>query len=351
MKTAFALPARKPSGKQPGRWYLLLVLLVHCLPAAAHQGQPVYIELKESRPGIYRLQWKSPPYIPLNYLPSVIPPASCENPGPAARYNTGGGFVQRLQLRCPRPLAGETVRIQYPGPNPSVSSLVRYITYQGERHTAVLGPDQSQWTVPAAETAGGVAEEYLWLGMEHISTGIDHLLFLLGLLWIAGTWRRVLVTITGFTIAHSCTFVLSALNIVSLPAPPVEAAIALSIVFLATEVAKGPHDSLTWRYPISVSSSFGLLHGFGFAAALREIGLPQTELATGLLFFNLGVEAGQIMFIVAVIALVYSLRALRRQAVVPLGTVLSGASLQRLAGGYLMGVIAVFWLVQRCARF
>lgn len=340
-----------PSRNLCGRLCILLALLVHCLPVAAHQGQPVYIELKESRPSFYQLQWKAPPFVPLNYMPTVIPPDACEATEPAARFSTAEGFVQRVKLHCPQALAGEVLRIEYPGPNPSVTSLVRYITYKGERYTAVLGPEQSRWTVPAGETAVGVAGEYLWLGMEHISTGIDHLLFLLGLLWIAGTWRRVLVTITGFTVAHSCTFVLSALKVVSLPVPPVEAAIALSIVFLATEVVKGPRDSLTWRYPVCVSSSFGLLHGFGFASALSAVGLPRTELATGLLFFNLGVEAGQIVFIAAVIALVYCLRSLQRAAVMPSGPVLAGAAFQRLVGGYLLGVIAVFWLVERCARF
>lgn len=349
-----AMPARAPRPAPPGKrgasLCLLLVLLVHGLPAAAHQGQPVYIEIREVRPAYYQLQWKAPPYIPLDYQPRVIPPDTCEATEPAARFRGADGFVQRLQLHCPPSLGGGVVRIEYPGPNPSVASLVRYTTYRGERHSAVLGPEQSRWTVPAGETAGGVAAEYLWLGMEHISSGSDHLLFLLGLLWIAGTWRRVLVTITGFTAAHSCTFVLSALGVVSLPVPPVEAAIALSIVFLATEVVKGPRDSLTWRYPVSVSSSFGLLHGFGFASALAAAGLPRTELAAGLLFFNLGVEAGQVAFIGAVIALAYCLRVLWRAAAAP-GPVLAGTALQRLAGGYLMGAVAVFWLVQRCARF
>ncbi len=118
---------------------------------------------------------------------------------------------------------------------------------------------------------------------------------------IAGTWRRILITITGFTIAHSITLALSALGLVRVPIPAVEAAIALSIVFLAVEIVRGDKTSLTYRYPIAVSSSFGLLHGFGFAAVLGETGLPQTEIPAALLFFNVGVELGQIAFVLAVV--------------------------------------------------
>ena len=153
-----------------------------------------------------------------------------------------------------------------------------------------------------------VAVQYTWLGMEHIWIGFDHLLFVLCLIWIAGSLRRILITITGFTLAHSVTLALSALQIVVLPVPPIEAVIALSVLFLATEIARGEggfngakgangaSGALTWRYPIAVSSTFGLLHGLGFAAVLNEIGLPQTELVTGLVFFNVGVEIGQVVF-------------------------------------------------------
>ena len=131
--------------------------------------------------------------------------------------------------------------------------------------------------MPDAENRFAVATEYTWLGIEHIWIGIDHLLFVACLLFIAKTSRRVLITITGFTVAHSITLALSALDLVRIPTPPVEAAIALSVVFMAWEIAKGNMNSLTHRYPIAVSSSFGLLHGFGFAAVLRDIGLPQDK--------------------------------------------------------------------------
>ncbi|WP_424286598.1 HupE/UreJ family protein [Eudoraea sp.] len=146
-----------------------------------------------------------------------------------------------------------------------------------------------------------VARQYSILGIKHILEGWDHLLFLICLMLVAGIGKKLWITITGFTIAHSITLALSALDVVRLPIPPVEAVIALSVVYLAVEIALQKKDSLTYRYPIAVSSSFGLLHGFGFAAVLSDIGLPQIEVVTSLLFFNVGVELGQIIFVLGIL--------------------------------------------------
>ncbi|MBW2190201.1 MAG: HupE/UreJ family protein [Deltaproteobacteria bacterium] len=186
--------------------------------------------------------------------------------------------------------------------------------------------------------------------MQHILGGYDHLLFLVCLLLIAGTGRRILVTITGFTIAHSVTLALSALGVVRVPVAPVEAAIALSIVFLAVEIVRGDPDSLTYRYPIAVAASFGLLHGFGFAAVLGETGLPQTEIPAALFFFNLGVEVGQIAFVVGII-FVYQLA---RSALGALGLrALAADRLHQLRtpAAYAVGSLASLWMIQRVATF
>ena len=151
-----------------------------------------------------------------------------------------------------------------------------------------------------------------------------------------------MITITGFTLAHSVTLALSALNIVRLSVPPTEAVIALSVLFLASEVTKGPRQNLTWRYPIAVSSSFGLLHGLGFAAVLNEIGLPQVEVITGLIFFNVGVEIGQVIFALIVILL------LRGTALVAGGVALQRG---RVLAGYAVGCIASYWLIDRLAAY
>jgi hydrogenase/urease accessory protein HupE len=235
----------------------------------------------------------------------------------------------------------------YPGRRPAVSSIVKYIGEAGETHTAIRGPQETVWRVPEAETRSGVARDYTWLGIHHIWLGMDHLLFILCLIWIAGSPRRILTTITGFTLAHSVTLALSALDLIRVPVPPVEAAIALSVVFLATEVAKGRRDNLTWRYPIAVSGSFGLLHGLGFAAVLNEIGLPQTELVTGLLFFNVGVEIGQALFAVLVIAALFLVR---RAAVLRMSEEVLNTRL-RYAMSYGVGCTASYWLAGRVASF
>jgi len=167
---------------------------------------------------------------------------------------------------------------------------------------------------------------------------------------IAGTGRRILITITGFTIAHSITLALSALGLVRVPIPAVEAAIALSIVFLAVEIVRGDQNSLTYRYPIAVAASFGLLHGFGFAAVLGETGLPQTEIPAALLFFNLGVELGQILFVVAVIS---AYQAIRVTARLLFDCEISLDRLRNLEmpAAYAVGILASFWMIQRISTF
>lgn len=325
----------------------LPVLTALSVSAAAHESRPVYIELNETVPQRYQLHWRIPPSVPLFNTPTVTLPNVCEAQSQLSEFSGPEGLTRRISYYCVKGLGGEAIAITYPGPNPSVSSLMRYSTASGERHIAVLAPQETTWTVPHAETPSGVARQYALLGIEHIWAGVDHLLFLVCLLWIAGTWRRILITITGFTLAHSATLILSALQVVRLPIPPVESAIALSIVFLATEIVRGPRQSLTWRYPIAVSSSFGLLHGFGFAAALNEIGLPQTEVVTGLLFFNVGVEIGQVLFAASVIGLMRLVRRLGTEWLAEAHQV----AVPRMVAGYTVGALAVFWLIERSAGF
>jgi hydrogenase/urease accessory protein HupE len=195
-----------------------------------------------------------------------------------------------------------------------------------------------------------VAAQYTLLGVRHILEGIDHLLFLVCLLMVARTPRRIAITITGFTLAHSVTLILSALDLVRVPVEPLEAAIALSIVFVATEIARGRRDVLTYRHPIAVSTSFGLLHGFGFAAVLNEIGLPQTELAASLLFFNVGVELGQLAFLAASLVVWTTSSAAARRVAAP-STWQARARAAEPSAAYLIGSTASFWMIDRVSRF
>lgn len=222
--------------------------------------------------------------------------------------------------------------------------LVRIIDTNQQTITTVLNTEKPEYQVPQTIQLSKLdtVSTYLILGIEHILVGLDHLFFVACLIYIAGTFRKILLTITGFTLAHSITLILAALEVVQVPLPPVEAVIALSIVFLASEIAKNRRDKISFRYPILVSSSFGLLHGFGFASVLAEIGLPQNEKVLALLCFNLGVEVGQILFVIGLF-FVYAL-------MTKLLKFITMESL-RVPVSYFSGIIATVWMVERLAAF
>ncbi len=316
--------------------------------AAAHDARPLSVNIAEQSPNLYVARILVPPTVDAADQPDVIWPSGCEI---ASREPARPPAVasETEVVRCDTSLEGLTLRIAYPVFNPSLSTLFRLHEASGKVVTSVLTPDRLEWTVPREPGWREVAADYLGLGVRHIWTGVDHLLFVTALLILAGTMRRTLLAITGFTVAHSVTLSLSALDLVRLPVAPVEAAIALSILFLAREIAAPHPENLASRYPMLVSSSFGLLHGFGFAAALREVGLPTKELAVGLLSFNLGVEMGQIVFIAGVLAGAYACRRLSRGGS---GRLLAAFGPRpEVLAGYALGVPAAFWLVQRLGAF
>ena len=310
--------------------------------ASAHESRPLHIQISERASDIFAVNWRVPASVEAQNIPQLTFPSSCEtkSSGPQARL-----------LSCPGGLSGKMIKISYPKFNPSISTIIRLTRLSGEVRMAALGPDKLAWEVPDKETALGVAKSYLVLGVEHILGGYDHLLFIACLAFIAGTWRRILITVTGFTLAHSITLALAALGVVRLPVPPVEAVIALSIVFLATEIARGRRDSLTWRYPVTVAASFGLLHGFGFASALSEIGLPQTELLTALFFFNVGVELGQVAFVVLILALVWAFRKSGIFKTEASDSMLDLPAWAEKPAAYVIGSLAAMWMFERIAGF
>ncbi|MDJ0698517.1 MAG: HupE/UreJ family protein [Woeseiaceae bacterium] len=316
----------------------LLLLLVAAPVVQAHDARPNYVQITETAPNTFGVSWKVPASVPAGALPYPTLPGDCVAERDPAWQQAGGEYVGQQRFVCERGLSGRNVGIEFPVINPSLSTLYKIRLANGEDHVQILKPDETEWRVPEAESRFGVAREYTLLGIEHIWIGIDHLLFVACLLFISRTPRRLLITITGFTVAHSITLALSALDVVRIATPPVEAAIAMSVVFLAWEIVKGDESSLAYRYPVAVSVSFGLLHGFGFAAVLRDIGLPQTELPTALLFFNIGVEVGQILFVLALVAAYFLLRPLRWRDL-------------RVPASYIIGSVASFWLIDRVAGF
>jgi len=322
------------------RWLCLLLGMSLWCGAAAHDARPVAVTLSEIAPMLYQARVQAPDTVAPAEQPQLRWPERCVATGPQ----------RNAPRRCQDGLAGAALSLEFPTFNPALSVFYRIEAFDGSVLTAIVPPTDAVWTVPQRMSALQVALDYLWLGVEHIIGGFDHLLFVLGLLVIARTPRRILWTVTGFTLAHSLTLSLSALGLLRIPIPPVEATIALSIVFLAFEISRGRHDSLTWRHPMAISFGFGLLHGLGFASALGEIGLAPSQLLLSLLFFNLGVELGQVLFIVALLLLL----ACWRGAYHTLRATTVSARTTRafeLALSYLIGVPSAYWLIERVAGF
>jgi hydrogenase/urease accessory protein HupE len=243
-------------------------------------------------------------------------------------------------------LAGK--RIQFTGLQLTITDvLVRVEMLDGRTWTTIARPSQPWFELSAAPSKLNVAGAYLRLGIEHIWSGIDHLLFILALMILVKGTRRLIATVTAFTVAHSITLAGATLGFVHVAQKPVEAAIALSIVFVATEIVhvRQGRQGLTERWPWIVAFTFGLLHGFGFAGALNAVGLPQTAIPVALLFFNIGVEIGQLLFIAAILCLMALGRWLTRRAAIP-----QPAWAWRVAP-YSIGGVAAFWMIQRIVAF
>ncbi len=324
------------------RWALALLLCSLSWAAAADIFRPAYLELRELGEGRYDVLWKVPAQGNARLAVMVVFPPDTTQLSPPQALLSDGAFVERWRIQRVGGLAGQALRID--GISGGVTDvIVRIERADGSSQVERLLPESPSFTVKGPTGAGEVAWSYLVLGVQHILGGIDHLLFVLALLLIVNGGKRIFLTITAFTVAHSITLVCATLGWVHVPGPPVEAIIALSIVFVAGEVVHGlrGRPGLTARAPWVVAFSFGLLHGFGFAGALAEVGLPQTAIPLALLMFNVGVEVGQLIFVVAVLAL-------RR--------VLKAANARRPAwvsylAPYAIGGIAMFWVIERVSAF
>jgi hydrogenase/urease accessory protein HupE len=263
----------------------------------------------------------------------------------------GGAYIERRTIRRDGGLAGQAVSIEGLSAT-STDVLVRVESIEGVIQTERLSPTKSSFVVQAVPGSGEVAATYLRLGVEHILFGFDHLLFVLALVILVRDWRRVAVTVTAFTVAHSITLAAATLGFVNVPGPPVEATIALSIMLVCVEIlnARRGKPSLTARLPWLVAFSFGLLHGFGFAGALAEVGLPQHAIPIALLFFNLGVEVGQLVFVATVLT---TLDLFRSAMALRLGPVPVQHAVNRLdvITAYAIGAVAAFWLIERTSDF
>jgi len=325
-----------------------LALAVCALAGAllAHEVRPGYLELTETDADTWTVLFKVPGRGPDQRLGLYVRlPADCRPVGAPRVEYVHGAFLERSTIRRAGGLAGTEIHVEGLA-RTMTDVLVRVVRTDGSVQVARLTPDAPSFVLQTTPTKGEVARTYLELGVEHILSGIDHLMFVLALLLTVVGWRRLLATITAFTVAHSLTLAAASLGAVHVPQAPVEAIIALSILFVVLEHLrtdpKAP--SLARRRPWTIAFCFGLVHGLGFAGALAEIGLPHDAIPLALFLFNVGVEIGQLLFVAGVLAV---LAGVRRALTLPVPV----AAGSRVVAAYAIGCCAVYWLVERLSAF
>ncbi|MGA8965850.1 MAG: HupE/UreJ family protein, partial [Pseudolabrys sp.] len=285
---------------------ILLAILVQMIigsSAMAHELRPAYLDIRETATNEFSVLWKVPALEDLRLGLYVRLPDACKAKTETVKAIQDGAYFERWSMACANGLKGQEIVID--GLRSTVTDALARIEYRdGSKQIARLTPEKPTLLVAGGQPWLEVARTYFLLGVDHILTGFDHLMFVLALMLLIHDRWMLVKTITAFTIAHSITLAGATLGYVSLPQKPVEATIALSIAFVASELVKARSGErrLSEDYPWIVAFVFGLLHGFGFAGALRETGLPQTDISLALFTFNLGVEAGQLMFIAVALA-------------------------------------------------
>ena len=321
------------------RLFTTLALLL-LLPGTglAHELRPGFLEIKQTGADIYNVRFKVPARGDMRLGLYVRLPDKCTDKVPPRTERAGNALLEQFVVQCPGGLADHQVSIDGLAAT-FTDVVVRVESLDGAVQATRLTPDQPSFIVAAAPTWLDTARTYFLLGVEHILLGIDHLLFVLALLLLVrNTWMLVKV-ITAFTVAHSITLAVAALGWAQIPQAPVEAVIALSIMFVAAETIrpKREENDLVSKAPWVIAFAFGLLHGLGFGGALKEIGLPQSDVPLALLTFNLGVEVGQLLFVFAVLGLKVVVDRLLDLKV----------SWARTVAGYGIGSLAAVWFVQR----
>ena len=319
---------------------LVMCSLLLAGQANAHRFAPSLLKVNQIADDQYHLVWKTPAQGTSNIPLRPTWPETCEVSQASPVQMEGTGKVSSFQIQCSGlgedGLVGETLGVSGLASN-QASAMVMVSLLDGRQYQEVLNAEQPAFVVPAEPSAGEVVSDYTYLGVEHIWGGIDHLLFVFGLLLLVGGGTRLLWTITAFTVGHSITLSLVTLGFFDYPVALVEFTIALSIFVLAVELTREGRNDLLWRNPWWLAGGFGLLHGMGFAGALAETGLPQDNVPLALLFFNIGIELGQIAFILVVLALWWMVR----KPLAPWQERL------RWVPVYVLGCLSAMWCIER----
>ena len=319
------------------------VILILCFPfiLSAHEVRPAYFSITQTTDTTYQVVWKLPAQG--NAIPKIYPTLPDDWQILGEKSNLLPGNLRRIYtIQVNDAIGGAT--LYFEGLEKTlIDVLISIKMSDGEQYSSMIKPANPIYVIPLAPDQWSVIKTYIFLGIEHILLGVDHLLFVLALLLISKGFGRLVKTITAFTIAHSITLSLATLGVVGLPGAPVEAVIALSIVFLAVELIHyyNGREGLTVRYPWVVAFTFGLLHGFGFARALSEVGLPQSDIPAALFFFNVGVELGQLAFVIVVLGLLWTLGKIK----------ITLPNWLKWVPPYAIGSIATFWLIERILDF
>jgi len=322
-----------------GLW--LGLLMVACA-AQAHESRPAYLEINELTPNRYTVLWRTPVNAGMALPVRLQLPRGVRDLSPPAVRDLSDSRIESHLIESPDGLAGK--RIDFVGLQGTITDvLVRVQLANGSQTNVLVHPSNAWVEIPREDGRMTVARTYVAYGIEHILGGADHLLFVLALLLVVRGWRRMVATVTAFTVAHSLTLAVATLGWIHVPAPPVEATIALSIVFVAAEIVRGMQGrpGPISRAPWLVAFCFGLLHGLGFASALAAVGLPQHAIPLALFCFNVGVEIGQLMFVAVILGAIALIHRL------PL-------TMPRWApyfAPYAIGSAATFWVFQRVAAF
>jgi hydrogenase/urease accessory protein HupE len=320
---------------------LLLANLLVVPTTRAHEARPAYLEIKETSPNQFNVLWRTPVLAAMRLPVALTMPGDVKNLKEPVEQELADSILERRWIDAGvNGLSGK--RIEFRGLQVTITDvLVRVEMLDGRTWTTIARPSQPWVQIAASQTWLGVAGAYIVQGIRHILFGLDHLLFVLGLMLIVKDRWMLVKTVTAFTVAHSITLAIATLGYAQMPVAPLNAAIALSILFLGPEIVRcwRGETSFTIQHPWVVAFAFGLIHGFGFASALTSAGLPHKVLPLALLSFNVGVELGQVAFVVLIVLLERSFRQLQ----------IRWPRWVEALPGYAVGSVGAFWTIQRTA--